>query len=145
MKFLNRLFGKRNNDIPIGDLKAGALYSIYNGDETGEFGVVKILVIEPPAVHICVYNNNYPERPATIDPDTLKLGIEASVLEKALAEDKVGEMFASQSFGMAHMPVHLRDFVYGWQPVYVMDMPLTEDDLEGYNIWKREGGGIFGG
>jgi hypothetical protein len=150
--FFKKLFGgfgaKHEQDdaeLPIGDLKAGALYSVYNGDESGEFGVVKILVLEPPAVHICVYKNNFATRPEHVDPASLALGIEAGVFENALEEDKIEEMFAAEGFGIAHMPVHLRDFIYGWQPVFIMDSPVTEDELEGYNIWKQEGGGVFGG
>jgi hypothetical protein len=150
--FFSKLFGRfstrhrqAETELPVGDLKAGALYSIYNGDGSDSYGIIKILVLEPPVVHICVYNNDYNERPDHIDPATLRLGFEAGAFEQAAEEDKVEEMFASGGVGIAHMPLHLRDFIYGWQPVYLMDSPVTEDELIGYNIWKEEGGGVFGG
>jgi hypothetical protein len=150
--FFSKLFGggrarrdPPDEELPTGDLKAGALYSIYNGDETRSFGIAKILVLEPPAVHLRVYNGHYAARPDHVDPETLSCGIPMDVFDGAEQGDNFEQFLATGDFGIGHMPVHLRDFLYGWQPVYIMDSPVTDEELEGYQIWKEDGGGIFGG
>lgn len=135
--------GVVDEDLPLGDLKAGALYSIYNGDESGGYGAVKILVLEPPIVHIRVYRNTFAVRPAEINPSELTLGaISIDALEEG---GTVTPQDEELGFGIGHMPIHLRDFLYGWQPVFLMNSPVAEDELEGYEIWRREGGGVWGG
>jgi hypothetical protein len=143
-RLLRRLHREQSPpDLPSQNLKAGALYSVFNGDESGTFGVVKVLVLEPAVVHIRVYQNTFPTRPGHADPATLSLG--GLSLEDLQDEEKLDEKLETHRFGIGHMPLAIRDFVYGWQPVFLEESPVTEEELEGYEYWKREGGGVFGG
>jgi hypothetical protein len=141
------LFGRKESppleSLAVG-LRAGALYSTFNGDESGDYGVVKLLVLELPVAHIRVYLNRYPERPTEVDLADLSLGNLMGEFEKAEALREQGIEY-SPEFGIAHMPVHLRDFALGWKPVFLLDDPVTEEELMGYKLWKSEGGGVFGG
>lgn len=131
--------GDENDAELIKGLKAEALYSIYNGDASGQFGVVKILVLETPIVHLRVYKENFDTRPTTLEkPDPP--GIGANDIGVAL-----NKFLLPQGYGIAHLPVHVRDFVHGWKPVFIKDSPVTEVELEGYREWQKKGGGIFGG
>ncbi|MEP6757015.1 MAG: hypothetical protein ABJA67_16030 [Chthonomonadales bacterium] len=148
--FFKKLFGRfgaqreqGDADPPIGDLKAGALYSFYKGEDDANFGMVKILVLEPEVVHIRVYNNNFKTRPAEVDPKAFASG--GHNLDDLDNDANLGQNLKEQGFCVGHIPIHRRDFVYAWQPVFMMDSPVTEDELDGYNIWKQEGGGVFGG
>ena len=103
----------------------GGVYSIDNGD--GKFGVVKILKLEPGIVHVRVYKNKFATRPTTINLDELSLGS---------IKDKDG-------FGMGHLPISEKDF-NGWKAVVLTKTEVKADELEGYNLWKEAGGGVFG-
>lgn len=137
---LGAIFGREdlgNYDSLFEDVKVGALYSIYNGDESRTFGVVKIVAIDRPEVFIIVYNESFEDRPNKVDPERLTRGIEEEIFKQAIDEDKIEEMFAQHGLGF-EIPVHIRDFIYGWQPVYLMESPVTEDELEGYRSWQED-------
>jgi hypothetical protein len=101
----------------------GGLYSV--SDSSG-FGVVKILAIEPDAVSVRVYRERFPTRPDSVEPAALSLGN---------IDDPNG-------FGVGHMPVAPRDFAL-WFPVQLGTQPVTDEELEGYRLWKESGGGVF--
>jgi hypothetical protein len=108
-------------------LTAGGVYSTNNGD--GSFGVVKVLVEDPSTVHLRLYQNRFTQRPESVDPATLNLGS---------TDDEDGGL------GIGHLPLARRDFL-GWRPVLLMKQSVSEDELEGYQMWKEAGGGVFGG
>ena len=99
----------------------GGLYTITDGKA---FKVAKILAIEPQAVHVRLYRNSWPTRPATVDPSTLQLGS---------IQDKDG-------FGVGHLPLDRQTFA-DWDPVFVSSASLTPDELQGYELWKKSQGG----
>jgi len=106
------------------ELSIGGLYSIDNGD--GSFGIAKILALDETAVHIRLYKNKFSSRPQTIEPDTLSLG----------------GISSGESFGIGHMPLSQEGFA-NWQPVFISQSPVTEEELVGYNLWKEDSGGIW--
>lgn len=103
----------------------GGIYSVDSGD--GTFGVVKVLKVEPGIVHVRVYKNKFSSRPSSINVGDLSLGT---------IKDPDG-------FGMGHLPISEKDFS-GWQPALLAKTKLSDDELEGYRIWKDSGGGVFG-
>jgi hypothetical protein len=102
----------------------GGLYSIR--DKHG-YGVVKVLAVDPDIVHIRLYKNTFPDRPTNIDPSTLSIG-------------KIAD---SDGIGIGHMPISRGDFL-SWEPVLIMRSKVTPDELEGYEEWKKDRGGVFG-
>lgn len=108
---------------PAARWEPGGIYSISNG---GDFGVVKILAIDPDAVSIRIYRERFPNRPDSVDPSTLTLG-------------RIGD---PAGFGIGHLPLAPRDFAL-WFPVHLTTQPVTEEELEGYRYWKESGGGTF--
>jgi hypothetical protein len=69
------------------DWRVGGLYSTADGK--GQFSVVKILVLEPNAVHVRIYKQRFSTRPTSIDPASLTLG---------QLDDKEG-------FSIGHLPL----------------------------------------
>jgi len=107
------------------ELKVGGLYSVNDGE--GSYRVAKILALDDSAVHIRLYKNKYPSRPQTVDLSTLSLGS---------INDKDG-------FGMGHLPLSRKAFA-NWQPIFLFQSAVTDEELEGYRMWKEDHGGIFG-
>jgi hypothetical protein len=66
-------------------------------------------------------------RPRSVDLSTLTLGS---------IDDPDG-------FGIGHMPVQEAEF-RGWHPQLLAMTELTEEELEGYEMWKEAQGGAFG-
>jgi len=103
-------------------LKSGALYSVYNGDENGDYSVVKVLVISPPIIHLRFYRNKFETRPTSIDPSMLSLG--GFTIEDIRNRRKTGKRL---SFGIGHLPLDLTTFVNDSQPIFLMDSSVTEE------------------
>jgi hypothetical protein len=108
------------------ELKVGGLYSVNDGE--GSYRIAKILALDDSAVHIRLYKNKYRSRPATVDASLLSLGT---------IHDKDG-------FGMGHLPLSRAVFA-NWQPVFLFQSTVTDEELEGYEMWKEGQGGVFGG
>jgi hypothetical protein len=119
----------RRRGLPGGSganrMKEGGIYSIDNGD--GKFGIVKILKLESGIVHVRIYKEKFATRPESIKVEQLSLGS---------IKDKDG-------FGIGHLPISKNDFT-GWKAVFLCETEVKEDELEGYNMWKEAGGGVFG-
>lgn len=111
-----------SQDQGLFDFKVGGHYSI--SWEEGSFRIVKVLAVDERCVHIRLYKNKYSSRPTTIDPTSLKLGG---------YDDPEG-------ISMGHLPASLRTFI-GMQPQFIAQTTVTEEELEGYNVWKKDGGG----
>jgi hypothetical protein len=104
------------------DFIPGGIYTIEDG--AGKYGVAKVLVVEPEAVHVRVYKNKFDARPSEIDPTTLSLG---SVL-------------TDEEFGIGHLPLAREGFA-NWRPVLILQTTVTEEELVGYELWK-DGGSV---
>lgn len=114
-----------NRSTHVSDnLVAGALYSTDDGK--GQFGVVKILVLEPDAVHVRVYKQKFSSRPVSVDPASLTLG-------------KLGD---KDGFSIGHLPLSRPTFA-SWQPEFISQQSVMDSELEGYRTWKEAKGGVF--
>jgi len=111
-------------ESPADDWRAGGLYSTADGN--GRFGVVKILVLEPDAVHVRIYKQTFPTRPTSVDPKSLTLG---------RIDDKDG-------FSIGHLPLSRKTFA-SWQPVFLSQQSVSDNELEGYKMWKDGSGRTF--
>jgi hypothetical protein len=109
----------------LSDLREGGLYSLNEGD--GAFRVAKILVLEPNVVHIRVYKERFNALPQDVDPAQLTLG----------------SMRDPDGFGMGHLPMAPNAFLAS-RPVFLRQETVTPEELEGYEVWKDAGGGVFG-
>jgi hypothetical protein len=106
------------------ELVPGGLYSVDNKD--GTFGVVKLLLCEGGVAHIRVYKQKFSERPRSADPSALSLGSPG---------DPGG-------FGLGHMPIRMEGFL-SWEPVFVAQAAVAAEELQGYQLWKQAGGGVW--
>jgi len=104
-------------------LSVGGLYSI---KDESDYKVVKILATDGGRVHVRIYKNKFSKRPETVDPSVLSLGA---------ITDKDG-------FGIGHLPLDRATFD-AWMPRIIMQTAVTEEELEGYRMWKESGGGAF--
>ena len=118
--FLSCLFGcSQQPEYQVGDF-----YSVNDGE--GAYAVAKVLAVDE-GVHIRLYKNKWTTRPETVDPSVLSLGN---------VNDQDG-------FGMGHMPLTKSAFA-SWHPILVGHDEVTDEELEGYQMWKDGGGGYFG-
>jgi hypothetical protein len=106
------------------EYRQGEVYSVQ--DKKG-YQVAKILVVDPNAVHIRLYKNLFSRRPGQIDLRTLSL-------------DTIRD---ADGFCMGHLPLSQSEFS-AWEPVLITRTTVTQDELEGYDVWKHSsGGGVF--
>ena len=98
--------------------KAGDIYSIDDGAE--KFSVVKVLAVDNEMIHIRIYKQKFSSRPSSVDPKILTLGTPSD----------------SDGFGIGHIPLDKNAFKE-WEPELIMNIPVTEDELEGYKMWKE--------
>jgi hypothetical protein len=108
---------------PAEELRAGGIYSIASGD--GRFGVVKVLVVDPNAVHVRSYSGKWSTRPASVNTAELRLGT-----------------IHEPDPGMGHLPLSRRVFA-AWAPKLVATADVTDEELEGYREWKQAGGSVW--
>jgi hypothetical protein len=113
---------------------AGGLYSTAR-DTNGNFGVVKVLVVDDEAVHVRLYAESWPDRPASVDPDALTLG-----QLKRLPDGTWGP--PDGPMGIGHLPISHANFA-AWQPRLIATYPVSDDELDGYKDWKEAGGGVW--
>jgi len=106
-------------------LIAGGIYSFVSA--RANFGVLKVLVVEDDIVHIRLYKNVFDTRPTTLDPNILTLGS---------MKDPDG------NYGIGHLPMR-RAGVEAWQPQLILIGTVSQEELEGYEIWKEAGGGVW--
>lgn len=106
------------------NLVPGGIYSIDN--KNGMFGAAKLLLSENGVAHIRVYKQKFAQRPRVIDPSALSLG----------------SVHDPDGFGLGHMPIRMAGFL-SWRPIFLTQTPVVAEELEGYEIWKSEGGGVW--
>jgi hypothetical protein len=105
--------------------KVGGLYSVDDGE--GAYRVAKVLAMDENGVHVRLYKNRFTQRIIEVDEGTLALGT---------INDPDG-------FGMGHLPVSRKTFA-GWKPVFIRQSTVSQEELEGYELWKEGGGAVFG-
>lgn len=94
----------------------------------GRFSIAKILAVDADAIHIRMYGRRFDRRPHSVALDQLVL--EPYVPGQALL-----------SFG--HLPISRRTFLQ-WRPRLVdRGLPVSDDELEGYEMWRQQGGHCF--
>ena len=104
-------------------VREGGIYSVEIAD--GKYGVAKVLILEPGIVHVRTYAQRYSSRPASVDEASLTMGT---------IHDK--------EFGVGHLPLQPAGFS-AWQPVLIKVVQVRADELDGYEEWKRAGGGVW--
>lgn len=101
---------KNNQAVGQVVIKPGGIYSCKSGN--GDFSIVKVLVVEGGGVHACLHKNRYKERPTSVDPEELEVAIGSVPLSE----------------------VGFRN----WEPVLLLEQPVTDDELEGYRLWRDQ-------
>jgi hypothetical protein len=100
------------------------VYSVYDSERN--YRVVKILALDDSTVHVRLYRNKFTSRPEKVDASLLSLGS---------INDEDG-------FGMGHLPLSRKAFA-DWQPVFLFQSTVTDEELEGYRLWEKDQGGVF--
>ncbi|HEY6160283.1 MAG TPA: hypothetical protein VI112_03645 [Bacteroidia bacterium] len=98
--------------------KAGDIYSVDTGEE--KFRVVKVLVVEPPYIHVRMYQDRFDKRPGKIDTKELTIGDQAS----------------EGGPGVGSIPLPLDNFKE-WEPELITNEKVTDEELQGYKVWKE--------
>ena len=106
------------------DLEAGDLFLVRSGD--GGYKVAKLLAIDASAIHVRLYKEGFSEVPRFVNTAALSMGT-----------------VHDTEFGIGHLPISRASFA-SWRPIRLQHEPVTEDELEGYRMWKDANGGIWG-
>ncbi len=114
-----RYFEKRNQRLLV-----GGIYTIDNHD--GSFGIVKLLAHEAGICHVRVFRDKFKSRPLVLN----------------LSKLSIGRIDDPEGCGIGHVPVREEVFK-GWKPTLFARKEVTVEELEGYNYWKKSGGGTF--
>jgi hypothetical protein len=107
-------------------LVEGGLYATLA--DNGNYSVLKILKLDPQGVHVRVYSNQFPEFPSKLDQSQLYM---AGIDRKP-----------NESMGMGHVPISRKSFA-SWGARFIKIVPVSAEELEGYNMWKEASGGYF--
>jgi hypothetical protein len=55
----------------------------------------------------------------------------------------LGTVHDEDGFGIGHLPLSARNFAH-WEPMIIGHEEVSPEELEGYNLWKESGGGVWG-
>jgi len=98
------------------EIVVGGLYSTQNKE--GVFSVMKVLAVDDFAVHIRSYANKFTKNPIDVDPEVLTLG----------------GLNDPNGIGIGHSPLAKEGF-FKENPVFIKQLPLTDEELEGYRFY----------
>ncbi len=108
----------------LNGLQAGGLYSVDLGE--GYFRVVKVLALNPAAVHVLVYGNRFPARPSEVDPAALDVRPRGD----------------PRGWGIHHLPLAW-DLFTSWEPAFIESTEVTAAEREPFEYWIQVRGGIW--
>ena len=111
---------------PTSHIIEGGIYSVPT--ENGRYSVIKILKIDDSGVHLRMYSNTFPQRPADVDTSKLYM---AGIDHKA-----------TEQLGMGHAPISHASF-RNWSAKFIKREAVRDEELDGYRMWKEGGGGYF--
>ena len=100
------------------DVPVGGLYAMPNPD--GTWGVAKVLAVDKAVLHVRSYANKFAEQPT----------------EAQITELTMGSPDDPQGAGIGHIPLS-RDGFFADNPVLIKAVPVTEEELEGYNLYLK--------
>ena len=103
------------------ELFEGGYYSIIDGER---FSIAKVLKVEPDKVHVRIYQQQFAERPSSIDPSVLTLD---TILDR-------------DNLGIGHLPLRLETFMRH-DPLFLTYAEVQPNELKGYNLWKETADG----
>jgi len=105
-------------------LRAGDVCSVRSGREA--YAIAKVLARDPGIVHVRIYKEKFQCPPERIRTTQLSLGT---------IDDTDG-------FGVGHLPVSEGEFGL-WGPVIIGREEISIEELEGHQMWKEAGGGVW--
>ena len=105
---------------------AGQLLSVLAED--GQFAVMKVLAVDDIGVHVRLYTQRFSARPLL--SDLHGLSIAPVFLEHG------------NPFSFGHMPFRNSSFD-SWEPQVIGSEQVSEEELAGYHLWRKEHGGYF--
>lgn len=97
-------------------------------NESGRYSVLKILKLDPYGVHVRIYSNQFEQHPSKLDETTLYM---AGMDRKP-----------NESLGMGHVPIRRASFA-SWGARFIKIVPVEQEELGGYQMWKDADGGYF--
>jgi hypothetical protein len=107
------------------EAKAGGIYSVVAQAGQGQYGLLKVLKVEPSAIHVRLYKGRWPQRPENIDPASLRVG-----------------SLSDADAGIGHLPLSRRVF-RAWRPRLILVTEVGPEELDGYEEWKKAGGSVW--
>ena len=99
---------------------------IYALPDSAGYRVAKVLLVDSGIVHVRLYADHFDALPRDLQPDSLRLG-------------KMGD---PGGVGIGHLPIRAAEFAT-WQPVLLTRTLVRDEELEGYHVWRENGGGVW--
>lgn len=104
--------------VSMGEAVEGGYYAIEGEEPDGvTFRLAKVLKVDGGGVHLRFYVDRFPSVPDEIDLGNLTTAI-------------------------GHLPVSADQF-NDWETVLVLQVPVSDEELEGYRYWLEDGGGYL--
>jgi hypothetical protein len=97
------------------DVAAGDVFTVRDG---AEFGVVKVLAVEPDRLHLRQFGLRYEERPSHVKSSTLER-----------APSGPGRAYA-------HLPLDRSEFAQ-WDPHFLRSEPVGAEEVRALDGWRR--------
>ena len=129
---LKRLFGRRRNDPPVGGLYASPT-------EDGAYSILKVLAVDDAAVHVRMYSNRYAAIPTEPPNDLEMIGMGPDFVARIERGEKVEP---PGRLGIGHLPISRSTFERTERHLIGV-VQVDPSELEGYEMWREGGGGVW--
>lgn len=115
---------RREKRQPKQDWIVGGIY--LNPSTDGSFAVFKVIAVDEGGVHVRLFANKFQDHPRDVDPASLT----------------VGGIGWPEGTGIGHLPLSF-EAIGKWTVEYLKQEPVTDDELDGYDMWKEDGAGYW--
>ncbi len=130
---LSRWVRRGSADPPV-----GGRYRLRLDD--GTYAIKKVIAVDRAAIHVRMYSNRYAEAPTTVPEGLELIGLGPDFLER---ETRHEPLQVPLNLGIGHYPQSRASFHGTTGLAFLGVEPVTPDELEGYEIWREAGGGVF--
>jgi hypothetical protein len=131
-EMLRNLLGSKPPDPSIGEMFASR-------GADGAFIVLKVLAVDPVAIHVRIYSNRYDEIPAAPPRDLELLGLGPDLAARVRRGERID---APGRLGIGHLPLS-RNAFHEMRGRLIGVVPVRAEEMEGYEVWRQAGGGIW--
>jgi hypothetical protein len=130
---LRRLLSRVPADPPVGGIFRWS-------SKDGSYGVLKVLAVDEAAIHVRLHSNRFAEPPIELPHGLELIGLGPDHRERR-QRGEPAEIPAN--LGIGHFPQSREAFRRTPGLELIAVVPVAPTELEGYELWREGGGGVF--